>query len=88
METNPNSKRQHLPKSETLMEESVDGEDRISELPVHIIHHILCYTDLSSHDGAITSVLSKKWYYYWLSRPCLVFRQFDGDLKDFVPVVD
>ncbi|XP_049397485.1 uncharacterized protein LOC125861676 [Solanum stenotomum] len=39
----------------------VDGEDRISELPVHIIHHILCRTDLDVEEAAISCMLSKRW---------------------------
>ncbi|MCD7451671.1 hypothetical protein HAX54_012992 [Datura stramonium] len=54
---------------------SVHGEDRLSELPVHIIHHILCQTDINPKDAARTCVLSKRWYYCWTSRPILVLDQ-------------
>ncbi|KAH0708784.1 hypothetical protein KY284_010211 [Solanum tuberosum] len=74
------------------MAESVDGEDRISELPVHIIHHILCRTNLDLREAAITCVLSKKWHYYWLSRPYLLFRQCKRNscipLENFVKLID
>ncbi|XP_015160778.1 putative F-box/LRR-repeat protein At5g02930 [Solanum tuberosum] len=70
----------------------VDGEDRISELPVHIIHHILCRTDLDVEEAAISCMLSKRWYYCWTSRPNLIFNQFQGykyrPLENYVKLVD
>ncbi|KAG5572791.1 hypothetical protein H5410_062557 [Solanum commersonii] len=70
----------------------VDGEDRISELPVHIIHHILCRTDLDVEEAAISYMLSKRWYYCWTSRPNLIFDQFQGykyrPLENYVKLVD
>ncbi|XP_049397146.1 putative F-box/LRR-repeat protein At3g59230 [Solanum stenotomum] len=70
----------------------VDGEDRISELPVHIIHHILCRTDLDVEEAAISCMLSKRWYYCWTSRPNLIFDQFQGykyrPLENYVKLVD
>ncbi|KAK6773437.1 hypothetical protein RDI58_028675 [Solanum bulbocastanum] len=56
------------------MAKRVCGEDRISELPVHIIHHILCRTNLDVEE-AKTCILSKRWYFLWSSRPNLIFHQ-------------
>ncbi|KAG5572806.1 hypothetical protein H5410_062572 [Solanum commersonii] len=71
----------------------VDREDRISELPVHIIYHILCYcTKLNLKEAARSCILSKRWYYCWISRPHLIFDQFEGNkympLEKYVKLVD
>ncbi|KAG5572796.1 hypothetical protein H5410_062562 [Solanum commersonii] len=70
----------------------VDGEDRISELPVHIIHQILCCTKLNVREAARSCILSKRWYYCWTSRPNLIFYQFQGKkympLENYVKLVD
>ncbi|KAH0708816.1 hypothetical protein KY284_010243 [Solanum tuberosum] len=66
----------------------VDGEDRISELPVHIIHQILCRTDLDIEEAARSCMLSKRWYYCWTSRPNLILYQFDMTLENYVKLVD
>ncbi|XP_049365518.1 putative F-box protein At1g49610 [Solanum verrucosum] len=66
----------------------VDGEDRISELPVHIIHQILCRTDLGVEEAARSCILSKTWYDCWTSRPNLIFYQFDMTLENYVKLVD
>ncbi|XP_006359471.1 uncharacterized protein [Solanum tuberosum] len=63
-------------------------EDRISELPVHIIHQILCRTDLGVEEAARSCMLSKTWYYCWTSRPNLIFYQFDMTLENYVKLVD
>ncbi|KAH0705611.1 hypothetical protein KY289_010687 [Solanum tuberosum] len=63
-------------------------EDRISELPVHIIHHILCRTNLDVEEAAISCMLSKRWYYCWTSRPNLIFDQVDMTLENYVKLVD
>ncbi|XP_015160779.1 F-box/LRR-repeat protein 25-like [Solanum tuberosum] len=67
-------------------------EDRTSELPVHIIHHILCRTNLEVKEAAATYMLSKRWYYCWTSRPNLILHQFQGNtympLEKFVKLVD
>ncbi|KAG5572790.1 hypothetical protein H5410_062556, partial [Solanum commersonii] len=57
----------------------VDGENRISKFHVHIIHHILCHTNLDVKEAAISCMLSKRWYYCWTSRPNLIFDQFQGN---------
>ncbi|KAG5572801.1 hypothetical protein H5410_062567 [Solanum commersonii] len=49
--------------------------DRISELPVRILHQILCCTKLNEKDAARSCILSKRWYYCWSSRPNLIFHQ-------------
>lgn len=58
------------------MDGAVDTMDRISELPEHVIHHILSL--LRSKDAARSSVLSKKWRSMWDS-----FLTFDFDQKSF-----
>ncbi|KAH0705610.1 hypothetical protein KY289_010686 [Solanum tuberosum] len=67
-------------------------EDRTSELPVHIIHHILCRTNLEVKEAAATYMLSKRWYYCWTSRPNLILHQFQGNtympLEKYVEVPD
>ncbi|KAM3239395.1 F-box/LRR-repeat protein 25-like [Capsicum annuum] len=61
--------------------------DRISELPVHVIHQML--SKLHQKQAARTSVLSKKWYYCWTSRPNLVFDLLQHmPLEKFVEFVD
>ncbi|KAM3393860.1 F-box/LRR-repeat protein 25-like [Capsicum galapagoense] len=70
--------------------DSESGEevvDRISELPVHVIHQML--SKLHQKQAARTSVLSKKWYYCWTSRPNLVFDLLQHmPLEKFVEFVD
>ncbi|XP_050232870.1 F-box/LRR-repeat protein At3g26922-like isoform X2 [Mercurialis annua] len=46
-------------------------EDRISELPDCILHHVFSFADTS--DVVRTCVLSKRWRYLWTSLPCLNF---------------
>nr|ABN09127.1 Cyclin-like F-box [Medicago truncatula] len=46
-------------------------EDRLSNLPKIILHHIL--SRLPEKDAARTSVLSKAWTYTWLTFPILYF---------------
>uniref|UniRef100_A0A3Q7JAW3 F-box domain-containing protein n=1 Tax=Solanum lycopersicum TaxID=4081 RepID=A0A3Q7JAW3_SOLLC len=74
------------------MAKRVGGEDIISELPLHIIHHILCRTNLDLKDAAISCMLSKRWYHCWTSRPNLIFNQLQGDklmpLENYVKLVD
>lgn len=65
--------------------------DRISELPVHVIHGI--FSKLNQKEAARTGVLSKRWYYCWTSRPNLVLCQLlRGNtymsLEKFVNLVD
>ncbi|OVA09208.1 F-box domain [Macleaya cordata] len=53
---------------------TVVGEDRISELPDPILHHILCF--LPTKCSVSTSILSKRWRYLWTSIPVLDFREW------------
>ncbi|OWM80806.1 hypothetical protein CDL15_Pgr006836 [Punica granatum] len=48
-----------------------DKADRLSELPEHLIDHILLL--LSIKDAVKTSMLSRKWRYRWTTLPELVF---------------
>ncbi|KAH0707230.1 F-box/LRR-repeat protein 25-like [Solanum tuberosum] len=74
------------------MAKRVCREDRISELPVHIIHQMLCRTNLEVKEAARSCILSKRWYYCWSSRPNLIFHQFQGKiympLENYVKLVD
>lgn len=59
------------------MEEGADTMDRISELPEHIIHHILSVLRCPK-DVTRTSVLSKRWRSLWVS-----FFSFNFDQRSF-----
>ncbi|CAA0820373.1 F-box/LRR-repeat protein [Striga hermonthica] len=48
-------------------------EDRISELPIPILHHILCF--LSQKEAVKTCVLSKQWRHIGSTRPNLEFSE-------------
>lgn len=61
----------------TNTDERAVNADRISELPEHILHHILCLLRWPT-DLARTSVLSKKWKAIWES-----FTSFDFDQRPF-----
>ncbi|KAL5703340.1 hypothetical protein ACHQM5_028442 [Ranunculus cassubicifolius] len=55
-----------------------DGEiDRISSLPVKLIHHIYSFMDMT--EVVQTSILSNRWRYLWKSNPYL---NFDSELMD------
>ncbi|KAL8510289.1 hypothetical protein ACS0TY_017192 [Phlomoides rotata] len=51
------------------MEESVTHHDRLSELPLSLIHHILSFLPL--RDVVSTTLLSKGWVNLWTTAPCL-----------------
>ncbi|XP_070026495.1 uncharacterized protein LOC107801517 [Nicotiana tabacum] len=72
-----------------------DGEDRISELPVHIIHDILRRINVGIYgakEEARTCVLSKTWNSIWRTRPNVIIqsihRSFYKNLENFVKFVD
>ncbi|GFP79980.1 probable fbd-associated F-box protein at1g32375 [Phtheirospermum japonicum] len=59
--------------------------DRLSELPDHLIIQI--FSLLEVKQSAITSVLSKRWRYFWRESPRLIFREESSRSKkvgDFV----
>lgn len=58
--------------------EQEGGEDRISNLPEELIHHIMSFSDVSS--AVQTSVLSKRWKFIWTTLPFLNFIK-DGYLS-------
>ncbi|KAL3642215.1 hypothetical protein CASFOL_013030 [Castilleja foliolosa] len=62
--------------------------DRMSQLPQHLLHEILCF--LSQKEAVQTSVLSKSWRYLGSTRPNLDFhdRLFRGDKETLQSVVD
>ncbi|KAK6161610.1 hypothetical protein DH2020_004991 [Rehmannia glutinosa] len=62
--------------------------DRISELPQHILQHILSF--LSQREAIQTCVLSKSWRYLGSTRPNFEFREryFNADKQTFLSVMD
>lgn len=50
-----------------------DEVDRISELPEHIIHHIMEFLPKHTADVTRISILSRKFFSYWCSFPVLDF---------------
>ncbi|OVA09209.1 F-box domain [Macleaya cordata] len=50
------------------------GENRISELPDSLLHHILCF--LPTKCAIRTSILSRRWRYLYTSIPILDFRKW------------
>jgi hypothetical protein len=69
METRVSKRRKLL-----LKEMVEDKEDRITNLPDDILHHILSFLPVQS--VAKTSVLSTRWKYLWATLPCLDFSEF------------
>ncbi|XP_055961805.1 F-box/LRR-repeat protein 25-like [Mercurialis annua] len=55
-------------------------EDRLSELPDCLLHHIFSFADTA--DVVRTCVLSKRWSYFWISVPSLNF-----NFKNFCSVI-
>ncbi|RZC82035.1 hypothetical protein C5167_044611 [Papaver somniferum] len=51
-----------------------EAEDRISQLPDSLLHHILSFLDIEH--VARSSLLSKRWKYIWTSIPTLVFPSY------------
>jgi hypothetical protein len=70
METRASRKRKLL-----LKEAVEDKEDRISNLPDGILHHILSFLPVKSIAQA--SVLSTRWKYLWATLPCLDFSELN-----------
>ncbi|KAK7325139.1 hypothetical protein VNO77_29241 [Canavalia gladiata] len=54
------------------MDQSVESMDRISQLPDHVIHHILSLLR-NMKDAIRTSILSKRWRALWYSFSNLIF---------------
>ncbi|KAL3642221.1 hypothetical protein CASFOL_013036 [Castilleja foliolosa] len=74
-----------------MKKQAIDSEgsmDRISELPQHLLHDILCF--LSQKEALQTSVLSKLWRYLGSTRPNLDFdeRHFYRNKEKLPSVVD
>ncbi|CAA0833928.1 F-box/LRR-repeat protein 25 [Striga hermonthica] len=63
-------------------------DDRISELPIPIRHHILCF--LSQKEAVRTCLLSRQWRHVGSTRPNLEFFEewFDNTQEKFVTFVD
>ncbi|GER44212.1 F-box/RNI-like superfamily protein [Striga asiatica] len=61
-------------------------DDRISQLPIPILHHILCF--LSQKEAVRTCVLSKQWCHIGSTRPNLEFSEewFDDTQEKVVSV--
>ncbi|RZC87513.1 hypothetical protein C5167_036053 [Papaver somniferum] len=64
------------------------AEDRISELPDSLLHHILSFLDIKV--VARTSVLSKRWSHIWTSIPTLIFPDLylKSEINSFMDFVD
>ncbi|XP_022715084.1 putative F-box protein At5g40050 isoform X1 [Durio zibethinus] len=76
------SRRKGISKETKIMEQKVDRVDYISQLPEHIIHHIISFLRCKK-DAARTSILSKRWRDMWVSFSNLVFdqRKFHGQVR-------
>ncbi|GER40552.1 F-box/RNI-like superfamily protein [Striga asiatica] len=76
-------KRQTAETEETL---SAAIDDRVSQLPIPIRHHILCF--LSQKEAVKTCLLSKQWRHIGSTRPNLEFSEewFDDTQEKFVSV--
>ncbi|CAA0836978.1 Unknown protein [Striga hermonthica] len=63
-------------------------DDRISQLPIPILHHILCF--ISQKEAVRTCLLSKKWRHIGLTRPNLeLFEEWFDDIPEkFVSVIN
>ncbi|XP_026384852.1 F-box/LRR-repeat protein At3g58900-like [Papaver somniferum] len=62
-------------------------EDRISNLPGSILHHILSF--VGTRNAARTCVLFKRWMYIWRSIPILKFQNYNSWKADtFIDFVD
>ncbi|CAA0833942.1 Unknown protein [Striga hermonthica] len=61
-------------------------DDRISQLPIPLLHHILCF--LSQKEAVRTCLLSKQWRHIGTTRPSLEFFQewFDNTQEKVVSV--
>ncbi|XP_027343430.1 uncharacterized protein LOC113856003 [Abrus precatorius] len=68
VEDNSNCVREDLDQ----MDQSVESVDRISQLPDHVIHHILSHLR-NVKDAIRTSTLSKRWRALWYSFSILIF---------------
>ncbi|CAA0833946.1 Unknown protein [Striga hermonthica] len=78
-------------KQATETEESLStamADDIISQLPIHILHNILC--SLSQQEAVRTCLLSKQWRHIGSTRPNLKFsdKWFNNKQEKFVSVVD
>ncbi|KAL5721902.1 hypothetical protein ACHQM5_005487 [Ranunculus cassubicifolius] len=57
-------------------------EDRLSNLPDPILHHIISFLD-DMEDVIPTSMLSKRWRYLWTSLPFLSFKSTYDNFEYF-----
>ncbi|CAA0834005.1 Unknown protein [Striga hermonthica] len=64
------------------------ADDRLSQLPIPILHHILCF--LSQKEAVRTCLLAKQWRHIGSTRPNLdFFEEWFGNAQEkFVSVVD
>ncbi|KAF3448311.1 hypothetical protein FNV43_RR09024 [Rhamnella rubrinervis] len=66
-------------------DDGLDEEvDRISELPEHIIHHIMEFLPIETKDTTRISVVSKKFFSCWCSFPAMDFNFLPEDLTTLV----
>ncbi|CAA0833952.1 Unknown protein [Striga hermonthica] len=74
-----------MPRKKQKKQAAQTADDRVSQLPIHILHHILC--SLSQREAVRTCLLSKQWRYIGSTRPNLEF-SFGNTQEKFVSVVD
>ncbi|CAA0834004.1 F-box/LRR-repeat protein [Striga hermonthica] len=79
-------KLKHAAETEETLSTAM-ADDRISNLPIHTLHRILC--SLSQKEAVRTCLLSKHWRYIGSTRPNLEFSEywFDNTQQNFVSVV-
>ncbi|XP_021723274.1 F-box/FBD/LRR-repeat protein At2g26030-like [Chenopodium quinoa] len=66
--------------------EVVEQEDRISDLPDHVIAQILSF--LETEEAVKTSVLSSRWRYLWKGITCISLRGANADPDKFSNLVE
>ncbi|CAA0833959.1 Unknown protein [Striga hermonthica] len=83
----PMKKKKRAAVTEKTLSTATD-DDRISQLPITILHRILC--SLSQKEAVRTCVLSKQWRHVGSTRPNLKFSEgwFDNTQQNFVSVLD
>ncbi|GER49032.1 F-box/RNI-like superfamily protein [Striga asiatica] len=79
-------KQKQAAETEETLSPAID--DRISQLPITIRHHILCF--LSQKEALRTCVLSKQWRHIGTTRPNLEFSEvwFHNTQEKFISVIN
>ncbi|XP_074289511.1 F-box/FBD/LRR-repeat protein At5g56420-like [Silene latifolia] len=71
---------EHLKSSNLIDSDNSETLDRITELPINLVCHILGF--LSTKCAVATCVLSKRWKYKWLNVPVLDFTDLPSTNSD------